>query len=473
MWKTTFTILLLLLSTLGGMLFWQWHAYSEQNDEVPIEQIEQAEQLLTVQSSINQLEITQTIEGLNSTKEYRFTIPGEATQWSCLKEDGSNCDSKDENPNSFLAESGKLRFVLTIPLKGNNSSFLYHDWFVVLPEVSVTNTMIEIVDSAKREGSWVTGLPLKGFNKLDYIDYYVFEGQRTEASLFWQSTPLTLKRQNTISYFIGESHGEVNYSFEALKELTNPPQLSIVLTNEYPDTNGKGLIITKPDVELNVLERKIVHTYMSGKFEKLPLEEQWLLDVFTSLFINKESKAQKGMQLINELKEKLSEEELKRYMQAIIQEDQPINTQKLDELLGTMSGKRTYFFTINKNESTQFIPLYYFDNRKVFVESNLKEDVEIVYMDGKTLFPFVETLTALGFEVKVLSDQETLLLSKGNNSYRFYLNQNIFIYNEEDYGLLENPLNSLNGKIYMDHHWLKSIFHISISEQQDKIELSW
>jgi pantothenate kinase len=92
-------------------------------------------------------------------------------------------------------------------------------------------------------------------------------------------------------------------------------------------------------------------------------------------------------------------------------------------------------------------------------------------MGDQKLFPFVETLSSLGFQVKVLSDNETLLLTKGLNSYRFFVNQNIFIYNEEDYGLLENPLTKINHTIYIDYQWLTSLFNIQIDEDENTVYL--
>jgi hypothetical protein len=65
-----------------------------------------------------------------------------------------------------------------------------------------------------------------------------------------------------------------------------------------------------------------------------------------------------------------------------------------------------------------------------------------------------------------------MLLSKGNNSYRFYLNKNVFIYNEEDYGLLENPLTNQNGTVFIEIQWFKSLFGVTAEEREDEIHLT-
>lgn len=470
MWKISFTLLILLNSVIGGMLFWQWNAYSESKSIAKAEEIESATQEISVKSKGNAIAVTQLITGLKSDKEYRISMPDTISDWECVKADGAPCDSVDENPTSFLADHHSLTIRYNIEL--NHTPFLLNSWTAALLDVEMKKTSIEVIDSSRRDGTWVAGLPLKGHNKLEFIDYYYFEGNGTSASLYWQSQSMNHVKGGQGIYLYSEENMEENsFSFDSLKRLPDFKGLSVVYTEAFTETNGNGLMITKPSIKKELLERKIIYNYFLDKSRDLPLEERWLIDVLTSLMTGQESNVQKGNEFLAELKKQLSEEELSKFLDLVFMESS-LTPERLDELLGSLAGKSTHFFALNKNEETKLIPLYYTDKRKIMIQNKLYKDHEVLLIEDKKYYPFVETLEALGFEVKLLADNETILLNKENNSYRFFINQNIFIYNEEDYGLLENPLNRINGKVYVEGNWLNTIFKIHLEETEKEIKLS-
>lgn len=469
MWRISFTLLIVLCSVIGGMLFWQWHVYSDYDQ--PKNELEKTEQELTVESKGNQLIITQRIEGLKSGKEYRISFPESITSWSCEKAEGEICESVDENPSSFVAENHSLILRYQIELKETNA-FLLNDWMGQLPDVEISHTTIKVVDSARREGSWVAGFPLKGFNKLELIDYYVFAGEGARGSLYWQSEPLTkITDQNGLQFFAQENKDKQDYPFESVKQIPNLSGISVIFTSHFQETNGIGLMVANLDMKNELLERKIVYNYFLGKAPTLPIEERWLIDALTSLFLAQQSNVPKGNELISELNSVLAKEEIVNFLNAVIREDS-ITPEKLDELIGTIKEKHTHFFTLNKNEDTKLVPLYFNDARKVVLQEKIQEDIEVLLVNDEKLLPFIDTMSALGFEAKALEDQETILLNKGNNNYRFYISQNIFLYNEADFGLLENPLQMINGTVYIKVQLLPEIFKANIEETENEIKIS-
>ncbi|UII57294.1 hypothetical protein LS684_07600 [Cytobacillus spongiae] len=475
MWRASFLILLILTSFAGGMLFWQWNAYSEENDPNG-ELLEKVPQIITVESTAGGLSITQTISNLTVGKEYRILSSEGVATWQCINEEGVSCSSKDENPNTFLAENGKITLTYSIPLKNQSRAFLLNDWTLSLPDVVISQTTYEIVDKSRRDGGWVVGAPLKGYEKFNLIDFYVFEGDGQGASLYWQPVPIEKQKgpKGLEYYSFPNSAIQWTEHFHVISQMNDPLRLNIVITDQYKASHGKGIIITGQNTDASVIERKIVSVYFTDKFSELPIEEKWIIDVLTSMATGQKSKSDKGSKLIAELNSKLTKVEVATFLEQIHQERDLLDIKKLNEFLENIKGKKTHFFTLNKNEATKFIPLYFFESKLLTTndETDTHGSIDIIIKDNKRIYPFNETLTSLGFEVKVLSDQATLLLTKGNNSYRFYLNKNIFIYNEEDYGLLENPLEIINEKIYMEERWLESLFSISISETEDKVLVS-
>lgn len=473
MWKVSFTLLILLNSFIGGLLFWQWDAYSQVLDSTNSEQVEKVKQKVTVTSKGNQLHITQLFTGLNSDKEYRIMAPEKVQEWGCVKSDGNPCESVDDNPSSYLADANSLTINYLIDMKENNSPFLLNHWLVYLPDVETTHTSIEVIDTSRRKGSWVAGLPLKGHNKFELIDYYVFEGLGDNSSLYWQPTPLKrVYGEQGIQYYSAANTDKNSLLFNSLHRIPNFKGLSIVVSDVYPETNGVSLMIVHPNITNEVIERKIIYNYLMNKTDNLPLEERWLIDVLTSIITGQDSNVPKGQEFIKELKGNLTEDELLTFTNMVINETL-LTAQKLDNLLGNLAGKSTHFFTLNKNEETMIVPLYYFDPRRIMIQDKLQENFEVLIMSNNDrYYPFTETMNALGFNVKVLVDNETVLLNKEDNSYRFYVNQNIFIYNEEDYGLLENPLTYINGKVYIESSWLETIFKVDFQETKEEIKVT-
>lgn len=468
MWKIPFTLFSILSVVISGLLFWQWHAYSKEMEK-PVDS-ELASQQVSIKTESNRLLIIQKLSGLTGKKEYTFSLPSGVKEWQCIQEDGKDCEQQDESLTTLKADAkGNLQIQYFLPVNTNEKAFLYNEWLASFPNVEVSETKVELIDSSKRNGTWVMGIPSIGNKKLDFIDYYVFEGELAHPSLYWQSNTLLLDEVDQRLAVYSEQQGSVTPTFKALQELSNRPQVTVVMTSQLQEGNGNGLIITSPNVGPDVLERKLIDSFIKSRFGQLPLEQSWLVDLHVSLYLNNESQIPKSNQMIQELRSKLSEEELENYLQTFLTEDALYTSQKLDDILSTVTGKKTSFFDLNKNEGLSIIPMYFLDERNVSVMGTIQENLHIVYMEDQILFPFVETLSALGFQVKSLSNNESLLLTKGKNSYRFYVDQNIFIYNEEDYGLLENPLTKIDQTIYIDYQWLTSLFKIEIVEDGNTV----
>lgn len=470
MWRISLTLFVLLSSIISAMLFWQWNAYSEMNETEG--QSELIGQEVTVFSNNQQLKITQVFKGLLAEKEYTISLPDKVENWDCLKEDGSPCDSLDENPSTFIPENNRIKMVYHLSLEGNPSSFLLNEWLGTLANTKIINSRVEVIDSSRRTGTWVVGLPFKGFKELDLIDYYVYEGREAHPSIYYQSSPLTyVKGDDGLEFYHDSAAGYESFSFPKIKELPDYNGTAIILTDTFSETNGTGLMISEPNISEKLLERRIVNNYFLERARNLPLEERWLLDVLTSLVTGQDSHVDKGKMFIEELERNLREEELEMFL-ADVKKAEEITPERMDELLGELFGKSTHFFAMNRSEETPLIPLYFYDKRTVYLADAPHEDLEILLVEGEKLFPFVDTMKGLGFDMKVLSDEETILLSKGNNSYRFFQGQNYFIYNEEDYGLLENPLRSFNGMLYIESSWVQSLFKVTISENETEVRLS-
>ena len=469
MWRTVFLIFIALTTSISGMLLWQWKAYSKQN--IPNDENgEKVVQEIVIKTDKDNLHITQKLIGLTPDKEYSMSVSEQLTDWTCVKIDGEPCDSKDENPYTFLPNDDEIQFQYNVLTPKENKAFLLNQWTTLLPEVNIVKTTIEIVDSAKREGSWVAGAPLKGFIEMDLIDFYLFSTFGKTPALYWQPTPLEyIKSDEGVDYYYAANQKKSNFEFSELNSLQAFPYTAVILSAEYDGENGNGLVFSSPNVNDAELEKKLANYYFKQRYG---FEEKWLLDMFTGYITEEPPGTARGKAVVEQLKTKLSEDELTRFYQLVLNKNESLATQDLDRFLKEIKRANTRFFTLNQDDSKPFTPLYFYDQRKVFIAHNEDKEIEVIIENGKMLYPFIDTMTALGFELKILPDRETILLMKDNNSYRFYLNSNIFIYNEEDYGLLESPLTNINGSIYMKKDWIQTLFKVTFDEGEEEIKLS-
>lgn len=465
--RTAILIFIFLTTTISSMLFWQWTAYSKQDNTID-DDIEKVVQEITVKTETEKLHITQKIIGLTSDKEYRVTIPETLFDWSCTKGDGEACEPADENPLTFLPEKEEMIFQYTIPIPKGQVEFFLNEWTTSLSKVSVAKTDIKIIASAKRDGSWVAGAPLKGFKKMDLIDFYSFSGIGDTPSLYWQPGILYNTQSKKRMDLYSTQQRNDSFNLKVINSLTDFPFVAVVFSDRNIEYNGRGLIVTSLHMKEDELKRKLINNYFESSFN---FEERWLLDILTSYTAKVPAETAKGKAVLNELNNKLSEEERKAFFNHVKTSNGSITTKLLDSYIKEIKGANTRFFTLNKDESSPFVPLYCNDTRKVIIAEKEQKELEVVVDDGKMLYPFIDTMTELGFEVKTLPDQETIILIKESNTYRFYINSHLFIYNEEDYGLLERPLTNLNGKIYISKQWIKELFKVSIEEGETEIKL--
>lgn len=473
MWRTSFFMLTILATAISGMLFWQWTAYSKNNTSGQPLETENVQQRITVESISSGLRVSQTIEGLTVKNEYKITAPKDASEWNCLDSKGNTCKSKDKNSNSFQPENGKLRIVYTIPLQNNQSTILLDDWTAKLENVSSILTRVEIIDSAKREGTWVAGAPLVGSKRLDLIHYVVFEKTGEAFPIYYENTSLqSSKVSQTMTVYSHNNVNTIDYQFPVLKKLVQSPYTTIIYTNRTRELIRDGFIIVGENVSKENLERKVIYQYYFGKFANLQAGEQWAIDLVASATQNVQPQSKRANEVLNELKRQLTPDEFKEFFDTITKKNIKWNYDKLDQLLSSVKGKKTHFFVLNRNESMTLIPMYFIDSRRVRIDGKINKHIEIVYEDGKKLYPIDETLKGLGYDVKFLDNDHMLLLNKKGSSYRFYLNRSIFMFNEDNFGLLENPLTVMNGKLYMEDKWLQYLFKVLISESDQEIQVT-
>ncbi|QVY63168.1 stalk domain-containing protein [Cytobacillus gottheilii] len=468
MWRAFLLIFLILSASISGMLFWQWEAFSEQKDPDSSES-SNIKQELSVYTKGNELSVQQTISGLTEGERYEAVVPQKLFNFQCTNTDGNPCKAEGDQPYFYTSENGELNFSYTIPVGKRGSSLLVDQWTVSLADIVLSETRMEVTESVNRAGSWMSGLPLQGHIEKEYIDFFSFAGSGDATALYWQAAPLNyFETKAGFNYYADSSIFEPS-SFKVISELNDFKRHSIVVTDQHKEFEEDSFIIVNKSITDEALQLKLLTHYFEHKFASLELKENWLADVFIAYSLGKEAQTARGKAVLTEMNEKMTENELDLFFSSVHNEPDALTTEKLDQALTKIMGFRTSFYTLN-SKSDDFIPLFYYDDRKLIVNGEEKDN-KVIYEGTRRLFPLKETMEYYGYNVQYLPDQETVLIQNKEQSYRFYLNKNIFILNEDNYGLLQNPLTAMYGSIYMEKQWLDSIFNIQIDESASEISI--
>lgn len=467
--KVIFLAFLVLLSSIGGLLFWQWHAYSEQ--QLPDSSVmESALQEISVQSGAKELKVTQRVYGLTEEETYTLQVPEQLFKWTCMTKDGNICEPVGDNPREVIAYNGEFLFEYIIPLSNTDTALLLKNWYTIIADVNITETNIEITDAARRVGFWVSGLPLKGAVEKELIDYYNYAGSGTAGELYWQPAGLKVAGSNSqLTYYTAENYSSITgMKSSFLGKLNDFPHMAIVLTDSHKPYTGSRLLIANPGSGQKELEKILVQRYFQSKFSDIQLEENWLPDLFTAVTFGTKPATAKGAAVLKELQGQMADEELHWFVQSILQETANPTLAVLDQALSNIFGLKTKFFTLNATNTAEVLKLYFYDERPIRLNGAIA-DLNIIYDGTKRLYPFSGIMEGLGYNINKLNDEQAVLLQKGDEHYRFYFNRNLFIHNDENYGLLQNPLTMLGGNVYMEKQWLEAIFKLTIEEAEMEI----
>lgn len=470
--KTSVLIITLLSVLLCAVVVWQWVLYSNDVTELVDERDKTMSQHVLVTVEQKEMTIKQVFSNLDAGELYSATVPKDAVNFSCTIETGEPCEVSN-TPYAVKATGSELQFEYSLPFQPSAEEILMNNWLVLLKDLSFINTKVEIVDKLHKKGTWVTGIPFKGFKQKELVGYSVFEGRGSNPSLYWQNRSLvSFSDQEGFSYYESLKPKTGTYKFNNLAGLAENQHLSVVFTSKGHLVRGSGLLLIDGAVAKNDLEKQIAISLLLVKFPGLPAKENWLLEAFASMITNQPATGKKGQTMIREMQDKLTAEEVNRLIRYIVGSHSNLDQIKLDEQLSRMKGLKTRFFVLNRANDSGLYPLLFIESRSMIANGRKISSLDIVLDGEKRLFPFLATMKSLGYEARAYNGSASIQVKKGSIQYSFNLKNKTYTMNGNRYGLLENPFRNINGTTYVEKAWLEAIFKMSIKESEDEIILS-
>jgi hypothetical protein len=456
-----------ILMTTGLLIFicaaviWQWSAF-QQNNGKPAKSKGDISLIATVKVEQNELQVKQTFDNLDRNQPYHVVTPAKAVEVKCTDEDGTACDE------GFNPKGDKMHFEFTIKT-GPGLSLLLNDWLIVLQDAAVNQTRIEIVDQYYSRGTWVSGLPLKGYKQTELLHYYVFEGVNSTPSLYWQEKPLIkLTGHKGIDYYTTKKD-QVIYEYDSLGTFTDS-HISVVVIDGQRTVFGNGVLMAGNNLTDKELEQQLASAYLSSKFGTEKEIKGWVLEALVSLVTKQEPESEKSKAIVEELLKTMTSEEIAAFINHF-SKDKHLDVNSLDGFLSSIKGMESNFFSINSQQRQGISPLLFTDTRSVIVNGIEQDNLAVIVKADQYLFPLVPTMNVLGYNAKLGPESTTLELSSDSSTFYFNLKNKTFIHDGQSYGLLENPFQNLNGEWYLEKHWLNAIFKVQVSDSDDSFIL--
>lgn len=470
--KASVLIVTVLFIFLSATVVWQWINYSNHTSHVASTPEERITQAVTVKVGVKGLTIKQVIKNLNNGSRYGVIIPEQAADLVCKNSEGVPCQNEFET-QSIKANGDKLQFEYSIKSDSAAIEFILNDWLVSFSEREIASTRIEIVDRIHRKGTWVAGLPLKGYRQMEVVKYYVFEGLGENPSLYWQNRNLEkFSGQKGIQYYNSSPEQPGIYQFDSLEGFADKNHLSVVFNSENRIFHGKGLLLAASSLSKNELELQLAISFLTQKIQGLGTNNQRLLEALASLIIKQPASNPKSQAIVRELQTKLTSEEINDFNYFLARIETSIEYTELNDQLAAIKGRGTKFFTLNKLDESALYPLLFNDGRRLNANGQRIMDWDILVEGDSKLFPLIKTMSSLGAHTNVDSRMSSIKVTSSNRKYSFNLKNNTFVMNGENFGLLENPFKIIDGTVYIEKHWLQAIFNVSVDESEEEISLS-
>lgn len=456
----------LLLITIGTFSYLQWTSYLKVNGG-------STENMVKWEFSIVHADNVLTVkQSAKSVPEGNYTVnwPEDTLDIQCTQEE-VDCNWNSENKETVELSNAPVLFSYVIPLSNKESEgTILRNWSVNLEELAAKEVTISFTQRQYRNGEWIAALKTKGKVSKDHITFYEYKGDFVSPLVF-HPTPLQMTQQGTdLTIWSKDKINITSASEESLsKESIKLKPTTILVTNEVEAFESQRLFVVSSEEELINLYQKRITQWIQSKWKE---DAKWQADIFISDLIGIELPNSKRKNMKVELSETLTTKQAEKLKETILSApEKSINPETLNQFVSEIVGQQTNFFTLNANGDVPFEPFLTWKDKPLVSKGKELENISVRYYRNEPVVPFVDFLMTIGFDVTQVSEESAYILEKDGNRYRFFTNQNIFILNEEDYGLLENPLLLLGDSMYIETGWLEQFFSVTIVENETSYEI--
>ncbi|MGR3763743.1 hypothetical protein [Rossellomorea sp. NS-SX7] len=462
----SFTFVMVL--AIAGILFFQWNGFLSGSAEVS--RISEVNQTFTIKHMGNGFFITQEVHFVSGNqKEMKIGWPENATNFECVDEDGDRCLSKEHGEFSIKVkeeENEKLTITYKLERQLAKGNLLLRDWYPVLSSAIPVKTTINIIEETARHAAWISGYKDSKHEEMDFIDYYSFNGSGLPSDLLLYSGELNLYEDERVRVYSKE---KTNYNMGEA-EYSDSGFVTVVIDDGIPAHETENLLIMGKDQSQSILMQKVNWGLKQQKYSA-SYQESWLKEFMASMIMKSPQGSPKALKVYQELENGLTVNQFAAFRQLLMEERSTmIQAGRMDVLLKQATNFTSSYITEMTKHKGKEIPFVLKASQTVILNGKPLNGADLIQYKRDELISMTEVLQAAGIEFKYL--QEGIIYSiKGGNSYRFFIDKDYFIINEENYGLLTKPVQRIGGTVFMDVEWLEKLFKMEIERTSTNINI--
>jgi hypothetical protein len=463
-----FTILLL-LGVSGGIVYTQWNDYQHESRTKANDSL--VHQIIARYNG-ESLKVQHRLSGIIS-ENYEVVIPNIARNFSCKSEKDKKCVFYSVNEKRFVKTKGihYLEMRYSLPLAQKKDVIWLENWLTTFISGQRQQFHVEMMDFTKNDGIWIAGAKLEGQTKRDSFTYYAWS-QKDIVSfpVYFQSIKVKRTVSENIEIYANKEMDIGQWTKTKAGTIADVPSLTIVVSPLNVKYVSSTLIVMPEKESFASVQADYVRAYYRSHYSFHSPVQEWVWDFLTAMTLNLEAMTPKAKQVLNELNNELTSEEKEEFLNAVLkQKGKELTLQFLDRALGDVRRGSTTFFVDNSQRESLF-PLLFKENTSLFVNQKQLKGVSVITRHGEQLLPFVEIMTKLGYQIR--QSGEAVFIDKGYNSWRFFVNSNIYVQGNDRFDASSMIIHKINNKLYISEKMIQEWFYIEVRERDHAIYIN-
>ncbi|MBA2174288.1 hypothetical protein H0266_05150 [Halobacillus locisalis] len=456
---------LLFVSVSSLLLLYQWGSYDQPGENVSADQSVEAIKV-DIKVKRDQFIVEYTFNEWES-GTYLVLPPNDQVKVLC----SPDCDiKKRKNGYKWANDSSKpMTLTYQLPYKEGTQAFSWTLEFMRNNEKMNPSYQVSLEDYVNQEYTWI-GLTTKNSDiKKDFVRYYQF--QPTSHPNF----PLLLLTNPTKGVW-DAGKWMVTYSKEnelkdetkrRILELTSEYAPALIELDQSESESGEGVVSIKGR-DMSQLERVVFLKQLKGQYPET--DQDWVFDTLEKVFFSSGDQSTKSGVMALDIQATLSDEQLNVLKEKLLQQsNEGTLIKRADNLLSEVYGKTTSYFSLNNGKSP-VIPLYYrYDKGLMWSDDSFKGSMILVR--GEEYLPFEAMVKRANYRLTKFESDKLFRVEVPGRTYRFYLNRSTFILNEQEFGVANDLLRMIDGKLYMKKEYVEDLLDIAVYEQENQIML--
>ncbi|GGD19248.1 stalk domain-containing protein [Pontibacillus salipaludis] len=457
-----YTTPLLFLLTLLVLYQWSMYTYGGQEADASLPS---PKANIRVIHDDGRIYVEQSIEAVKE-GSYTVRVPEGIGSVECVYEEGKTCLLEGSPTTVTVSANKELHFTYELPYRGEG--FISGVWFIQLVSNGSLIPMdmnVSITEKQPDKWIWISSALEVAKIKKDHIDFYQWEEEKvTNFPLYsleaegyseQQKGPITFYSKNSLPE---HTLNKIQVLYAQLSE-----ESLVVVVGSKSNSSQRGVMHVSSLNEQSFKEAWYHLVLTAGA--SVPKEMKWLIDSLVAYSANTNSDTEKGKKIKTALTEQVTEIEKEKFFMLLSEKDEIRIPSDLDQTLGKVKGLETSFFQENISLRKSFVPLYFYETKEILLNNNpVKVNWRPIKIEGERFYPLGGLATLMNMEVTGIPSENVYIVRKEDDTWRFSLNKQTFIENEESFGIASEVLIEVNKDVYMKERYIKEILGISVQE---------